>query len=104
MFFKNKNILCVYIVCAVISIFLLKYGFEIYSLSVRAKSTEQLLKQYREREERSIKELGDSNRKLQEIAIRIEQLGKDTEAIRYENTELRNQLQKYSNMAKFQSQ
>ena len=75
-------------------------GKEIYNLSNRIGSTEKQLKQYREREERSIKELGDSNRKLQEITIRIEQLGKDTEAIRFENIELRNQLQKYSRIVR----
>ena len=75
-------------------------GKEIYNLSNRIGSTEKQLKQYREREERSIKELGDSNRKLQEITIRIEQLGKDTEAIRFENIELRNQLQKYSSIVR----
>ena len=75
-------------------------GKEIYNLSNRIGSTEKQLKQYREREERSIKELGDSNRKLQEITIRIEQLRKDTEAIRFENIELRNQLQKYSSIVR----
>ena len=75
-------------------------GQEVYNLSNRIGSTEKQLKQYREREERSIKELGDSNRKLQEITIRIEQLGKDTEAIRFENIELRNQLQKYSSIVR----
>src|SRR5574343_480158 len=72
----------------------------IYNLSNRIGSTEKQLEQYRKREERSIKELGDSNRKLQEITIRIEQLGKDTEAIRFENIELRNQLQKYSSIVR----
>src|SRR5574343_1351161 len=75
-------------------------GKEIYNLSNRIGSTEKQLEQYRKREERSIKELGDSNRKLQEITIRIEQLGKDTEAIRFENIELRNQLQKYSSIVR----
>lgn len=86
-----------YIVFAVLFIFLFRYGLEVHSLSVRAKSTETLLKQYRDREERSIKDFAEANRKLQDITIRVEQLNSDTATIRYENSELRKQLEKYSN-------
>lgn len=84
----------------ILFVYIFGKGKEIYNLSNGIGSTEKQLKQYREREERSIKELGDSNRKLQEITIRIEQLRKDTEAIRIENIELRNQLQKYSSIVR----